>query len=347
MHDSLRPDGERPRVRLRALHLRPLLPPSLPPAPLVWEGWGAAELSAAEVPVLETTEAPEEEDPAPPLRGGGVAVCGGHGSGADTGVGRDGGLRERDGNDRLRFGRDGPGAGPPGTAAADPVLRTPRATDDREAARRFAAHDPPPPEPIPPLPPRREREAHSASIPPRENTSRLPTAREVLAAQRTARLAPQPTRKASGHEPLPTIGREPAAWKVPLRLGWLPAAAAAAMLGGVGMLGAWSWSIEAEHSGVVANRLARPGAKADTLPHWVRPPDPKWWKTTPGHLTLWCSGLIGWSTIPPRLRTPEHCWERRRRPLRCRHGSDSRGATGAGLGRRPGGRVGLEPGPEP
>jgi tetratricopeptide (TPR) repeat protein len=42
---------------------------------------------------------------------------------------------------------------------------------------------------------------------------------------------------------------------------------------------------------VVANRLAQVGAKADPLPRWVQPPDPKWWKTTPAHLMLWALWL--------------------------------------------------------
>ena len=42
---------------------------------------------------------------------------------------------------------------------------------------------------------------------------------------------------------------------------------------------------------MVANRLARVGAKVDPLPQWVKRPDPKWWKTTAGHLTLWALWL--------------------------------------------------------
>ena len=122
----------------------------------------------------------------------------------------------------------------------------------------------------------------SGGIRPRETSPRLPTAREILAAQRWRGVAPPPTRKATGREPVPTIGREPAAWKVPLLLGWFPAAAAATVLGAVGIVGAWSWSIEAEYAGVVANRLARPGTKAEPLPLWVKAPDPNGGKPPPG-----------------------------------------------------------------
>jgi tetratricopeptide (TPR) repeat protein len=90
---------------------------------------------------------------------------------------------------------------------------------------------------------------------------------------------------------VPTIARKPAQWNLSLRLAWFPAAAAAAVLGAMGLLAAWSWSIEAEHSGVVADRLTAAGAKAVALPPWVKPPDPRWWKTTPGHLTLWALWL--------------------------------------------------------
>ncbi len=171
--------------------------------------------------------------------------------------------------------------------------------------RRVAATRPTvasPPDSASWVPPRPEREARAEGTPPRHTSSRLPTAREILAAQRLARVSRPSRRRATGREPLPTIGREPAAWKVSLWLGWFPVAMAAAVLGAVGIHGAWSWSIEAEHAGVVANRLARVGAKVDPLPPWVRTPEPKWWTTTSGHMTLWALWLDRTGADPAVIR---------------------------------------------
>jgi hypothetical protein len=86
---------------------------------------------------------------------------------------------------------------------------------------------------------------------------------------------------------MPTVAQEPSSWSVPLWLGWVPAAVATVVLGGLTTLGAWLWSIEALHSGVVANRLAGSGPRLEPLPAWVTPPNDRWWATTPGHLMLW------------------------------------------------------------
>jgi hypothetical protein len=96
-----------------------------------------------------------------------------------------------------------------------------------------------------------------------------------------------PEKRRAGTGPLPTVSREPSSWSVPLWLGWVPTTAATVVLGVLGMLGAWFWSIEAMHSGVVANRLYRSATRADPLPPWVTPPTANWWSTTPGHLMHW------------------------------------------------------------
>jgi hypothetical protein len=80
------------------------------------------------------------------------------------------------------------------------------------------------------------------------------------------------------------------------------------MLGAVGIVGAWTWSIEAEHSGLVANRLARAGAKVEPLPLWARPPEPKWWNTTPGHLTLWALWLDRTANDPAIVEQARAFW---------------------------------------
>jgi tetratricopeptide (TPR) repeat protein len=49
----------------------------------------------------------------------------------------------------------------------------------------------------------------------------------------------------------------------------------------------WSWSVEAERAGFLADRLAHAAAKVEPLPAWVTPPSLSWWRTTPGHLMLW------------------------------------------------------------
>jgi tetratricopeptide (TPR) repeat protein len=102
---------------------------------------------------------------------------------------------------------------------------------------------------------------------------------------------------------LPTVAQEPSSWSVPLGLGWVPAAVATIVLGAVATIAAWCWSIEALHSGVVANRLAgsRSGARLDPLPLWVTPPSPNWWATTPGHLMLWALWLDRTASDPTVL----------------------------------------------
>jgi hypothetical protein len=185
---------------------------------------------------------------------------------------------------------------PPAAARSTP--RRPR----RPPVRTAASSGPLRAESAPGLAPRRDappREpppagTSTAGTSQRDPGGRLPTAQENIAAQRLARVSVPPNRTPAGRpgsEPTPTIGRAPAAWKVQLALGWPPAAAAAVILGVLGLLGSWTWAIEAEHAGVVANRLVRVGAKVDPLPPWATAPDPKWWKATPSHLALWALWL--------------------------------------------------------
>jgi hypothetical protein len=174
-------------------------------------------------------------------------------------------------------------------APVQPAPRRPRRAAARTvaASRPISARTAAPREPIPPRP---APPAPDEGPAPRELPGRLPTAREILAARRLERIAtPRPRRQ--GAEPLPTVGQEPASWSVPLWLGWVPAVVATGVLGAIAILGAWSWSIDALHSGVVANRLARGGARLDPLPLWVTPPNTSWWATTPGHLMLWALWL--------------------------------------------------------
>jgi tetratricopeptide (TPR) repeat protein len=119
----------------------------------------------------------------------------------------------------------------------------------------------------------------------------LPTAREILSANHVARtevasVRPSPGRQV-GTKPLPTTCRKPDYWTIPLWLGGLPVLVVALVWGMAEIALAWGWSIESKHAGVIANRLARGGTKVEPLPEGVTPPEPKWWKTTPGHLTLW------------------------------------------------------------
>jgi hypothetical protein len=65
----------------------------------------------------------------------------------------------------------------------------------------------------------------------------------------------------------------------------------AAILGTLGIAGGWCWSIDALHCGMVANQLARSGARAEPLPPWVNRPSTAWWRTTAGHLTHWALWL--------------------------------------------------------
>jgi tetratricopeptide (TPR) repeat protein len=173
-----------------------------------------------------------------------------------------------------------PAARRPRRAAARPIASSRPVSAGAAASREV----------IPRLP---EPEALSSSTSsPRESTGRLPTAREILAAQRLERIA-TPTPRRKGTEPLPTVGQAPSSWRVPLWLGWVPATVATVVVGAIATVAAWCWSIEALHSGVVANRLARSGngPRLDPLPLWVTPPNTNWWATTSGHLMLWALWL--------------------------------------------------------
>jgi hypothetical protein len=65
----------------------------------------------------------------------------------------------------------------------------------------------------------------------------------------------------------------------------------ALVLGGAGIVVATGWALESERAAVVANRLARSRTltmtRLEPRPAWVTPPDRKWWKSTPQHLTYW------------------------------------------------------------
>ncbi len=100
----------------------------------------------------------------------------------------------------------------------------------------------------------------------RTSGSRLPTAREILnlhqarraqpdrASDATSRPKPRRARKVS--EPQQTVARLPELWSIPLWLGAPTLATGALGFAIVGLALGWSWSIEAEHSGFVVNRIA-------------------------------------------------------------------------------------------
>ncbi len=74
---------------------------------------------------------------------------------------------------------------------------------------------------------------------------------------------------------------------MPLWLGWLPATAAALLIGVAGVGMAWMWSRDAYAAGQVANRLARTGRTLKPLPEAITLHGTSWWKTTAGNLTYW------------------------------------------------------------
>jgi len=140
----------------------------------------------------------------------------------------------------------------------------------------------------------------------------LPTVADILAARgaraggrMTSRVVPEGGKSGAAPgaaapkppRPVPTRGAEPRQWRVPLRVGWLPAAGAAAVLGAAGLAGSWAWAVDGRDAGVVAGRLLqdRPGAKP--LPDGVAPAPPGWWRTTARHLALWSAYLD--RTAPP------------------------------------------------
>jgi hypothetical protein len=88
---------------------------------------------------------------------------------------------------------------------------------------------------------------------------------------------------------VPTVAREPAQWRLPLWLGWLPGTAAALAVGLAGLSGAWTWVWDGYHAGLIAQRLASSESPRKPLPPGVAPTTGSWWRTTATHLVQWAA----------------------------------------------------------
>src|SRR5262249_2586020 len=124
-----------------------------------------------------------------------------------------------------------------------------------------------------------------------------PSVRTILAARQpsiearaASKPASKPAAKRAAKRPVPTVGRPPDHWVVPLWLAWLPATAAALLLGlgGVGL--AWTWGLDAQAAGLVADRLLKAGGRAGSESKepfdTEAAPNASWWGSTAGHLYL-------------------------------------------------------------
>jgi tetratricopeptide (TPR) repeat protein len=150
---------------------------------------------------------------------------------------------------------------------------------------------------------RRDRPADGPAIPGRRTgTTRedsaderdWPTVSDILAAQVSRPRAADDTRSArkTASRPMPTVSREPGHWRLPLWLGWFPAASTACVVGLAAMGGAWTWAWDAYSAGIVARRLAGKERGAPRpLPKGVTPPAGAWWQTTSNHLVEWAAYL--------------------------------------------------------
>lgn len=117
-----------------------------------------------------------------------------------------------------------------------------------------------------------------------------PSARDILAAHRVApepMVSAHPSVRRDAMLPIPTVAEAPGQWSLPLWLGWLPATAAALLVGAAGNGMAWTWSRDAYAAGQVANRLVRNARSPKPLPESITLQGTSWWKTTAGNLVSW------------------------------------------------------------
>lgn len=128
---------------------------------------------------------------------------------------------------------------------------------------------------------------------PRESAREWPTVADILAARGAGRgsaAAPVGGARAKAEaRPEPTRAVEPGQWRLPLWLGWLPAAVATAGFGGAGLVAAWTWTQDGYNAGVVARRLAADAKAEKPLPRGVVPGGGHWWETTAAHLVTWAA----------------------------------------------------------
>jgi tetratricopeptide (TPR) repeat protein len=123
-----------------------------------------------------------------------------------------------------------------------------------------------------------------------EDPCQWPSAARILEASRPKPAArPAMTRPARRRaaRPVPTVGRAPGQWALPLWLVWLPATllAIAAAVAGLGL--SWAWAEDDRVAGLVADRLlGRDAAAEGPVLDPALLPDPSWWRSTAGHLAL-------------------------------------------------------------
>ncbi|MEO6808731.1 MAG: FHA domain-containing protein, partial [Isosphaeraceae bacterium] len=123
-------------------------------------------------------------------------------------------------------------------------------------------------------------------------TAPWPAATRILQGVRPrpeGRTTPRRQAKRAAARPLPTVGRAPEQWTLPLWLVWLPATLVTLAVGGFGVSLAWTWGQDDRTAGLIADRVL----EHETLPDGpvlgdnpTVPAEPTWWRSTADHLSL-------------------------------------------------------------
>jgi len=131
---------------------------------------------------------------------------------------------------------------------------------------------------------------------PAVNRVEWPSATDILAAHRatsqsratvpTGRLS---TRQRNGSQALPTVGRPPAHWNMPVWLAGPPAAVLVLVAGLAGCVLSWWWACDTYSASIMTERLVTTDRSAQRrpLPESVGPPSGTWTQSTSQHLAHW------------------------------------------------------------
>jgi hypothetical protein len=147
---------------------------------------------------------------------------------------------------------------------------------------------------------------------------------------------------------MPTVGREPGHWTVPL-LNWLwaPAVALVLAVGLGGLRLCWLWALDARAAGTLADQLLRPDPPRPDRDEGVAEaegPEPSWWTSTAEHMLLRAMAVQGNGNgiDPGRAERVEFLLHA------ARHASPAQASVRYALARLGRGRAGGAPaGPDP
>src|SRR5262249_52743535 len=118
-----------------------------------------------------------------------------------------------------------------------------------------------------------------------------PSARVILEARRfltESGPGPRPKPHRADPRPVPTLGRPPSLWTLPLWSAWPLMAFAVLVAGGIGLGLSWIWARDDASAGAIAALVLRdrPSAAAEA-PAVEGEPRSSWWGSTASHLFLW------------------------------------------------------------